>query len=521
MPYRELSVIEIKDVLRHWAKGEPTRSIVRLTGVSRNAVRRYVAAGRVHGLQLGEVEKATSDALVAKVVADVRPGGSRRVGAAREACAAHRDAIADWAKECDAPKIRRLLLRKYGVAVPLRTLQRFMNEDLGARKPRDTMRLADPKPGVLEFDFLELGTFVQTATGETRKVYAALMTASVSRHQFLWPCLGQTQSDVIASLEAAWVFFGGVFPVLLPDNLRAIVAKADGVNPRFNESFVEYAQARDITLDPARVRKPRDKARVERQVRYVRRDFFGGETFGSLEEIRAAARRWCRHIAGERDHATTCRPPHEHFEAEERAVLHPPPTTPYDAPIWSEHTVGRDHAIRVGDALYSVPYTFRGRLRARRDAAQVKLYDRGQLLKIHPRAPRGGSQLDPADAPPGREAAVDRSCTALLARADAHADVIGLYARRLAPDPERLWRDIRRIYRLLAVCETYGAEAVAEACRRALELDVIDIKRIEGMLAKGLERRTPVRAREGRAPGGKVLAFERPRSAFALPSETP
>lgn len=519
MPYRELSVIEIKDVLRYWAGGESTKGIVRRTGVSRNTVRRYVRAAQAHGLRRGEVDKALDDALLARVVFDIRPGGSREVGDARKACATHQADIEAWSKECDAPKVRRLLQRVHGVSVPLRTLQRFLKDELGARTSADTMRVADPDPGVLEFDFLELGTFVDQRTGETVKVSAALMTASVSRHQFLWPCLHQKQADVIDALEAAWGFFDGVFPVLLPDNLRAVVQAADAVNPRFNTGFVEYAQARGLTLDPARVRRPRDKARVERQVRYVRRDFFGGEQFGSLPEIRDAAARWCRLEAGQRDHGTLRRAPAEVFEEVERAVLRPAPSEPYDVPRWSEHTVGRDHAVRVADALYSVPYTFRGTLQARCDRTSVKLYDRGALLKVHPRAPRGGTQLDAADAPPGRSAAVDRSCATLFTRADAHSDLLGLYARRLAPDPKRLWSDIRRVYRLLGACDTYGVEAVEEACRRALELDVVDIKRIEGMLEKGLERRTTVRVRGRPAPRGQLLAFERPRSAFALSTE--
>lgn len=519
MPYRELSVIEIKDVLRYWAQHEPTRAIVRFTGLSRNTVRRYVKAARAHGLERGEVDKALDDAFLARVVCDVRPGGSREVGAARKTCARYRDQIEDWSRSCDAPKIRRLLQRAHGVSVPLRTLQRFMQEDLGVTKSTGTMRVADPDPGVLEFDFLKLGTFVDAQTGETVEVNAALMTASLSRHQFLWPCLRQQQGDVLDALEAAWAFFGGVFPVLLPDNLKAIVQTPDAVNPSFNPWFREYAQARGITLDPARVRKPQDKARVERQVRYVRRDFFGGERFGSLQEIREAAERWCRTTAGERDHGTLRRAPVAVFEEVERAVLAPAPSEPYDVPQWSEHTVGRDHAVRVGGALYSVPYTFRGRLKARRDRTSVKLYDGGVLLKVHPRVPQGETQLDPADAPPGREAAVDRSCADLFARAEAHGDQIGVYARRLAPDPKRLWSDIRRVYRLLGACDTYGPDAVEEACRRALELDVVDIKRIEGMLERGLERRTLVRVRERPQPQGQLLSFERPRSAFALPTE--
>lgn len=515
MSYRELSMVEVKEVLRLWVSRRSIKHIVRVTGLGRNTVRRYVRTAKNCGLVVGEHERAVDDAFVAEVAARLLPGGSSEVGEGRKACRQHRDKIELWSRSCDAPKIRKLLQRQ-AVEVKLRTLQRFIREELGPQ--RDTIRLPDPDPGVLEFDFLELGTF-EDENGHVIKVHGALLTAAVSRHQFLWPCLSQKRDDVIAALEAAWEFFGGVFPVLLPDNLKAIVDKSDAIQPRFNDWFYEYAQHRGFEIDPARVRKPRDKARVERQVRYVRRDFFGGETFRRLDEIRAAAVRWCRDEAGVREHGTTRRRPIEHFAETDADVLLPAPTAPYDQPVWSKHTVGRDHAVVVQQALYSVPYSVQGPVRVRADSTRVKVYHRRQLVKVHPRVPRGHKQLDPADAPPGKADLVDRSATSLFDRADEQSPIIGAYARQLAPDPRRRFGDIRKVYRLLGACQTYGVEAVEEACARARELDVIDMKRIEGMLAKGLERRKVVRVPSPKK-AGKVLTFERPSSDFALQKET-
>ena len=42
--------------------------------------------------------------------------------------------------------------------------------------------------------------------------------------------------------------------------MGTVVEKADPINPRLNQAFVEYAQARGFLVDPARVRKPTDKA---------------------------------------------------------------------------------------------------------------------------------------------------------------------------------------------------------------------------------------------------------------------
>jgi transposase len=63
---------------------------------------------------------------------------------------------------------------------------------------------------------------------------------------------------------------GGVFRTLIPDNLSAVVDDADPLEPCLNQAFVEYAQAHGFKVDPARVRAPQDKPRVERQVQFVR-----------------------------------------------------------------------------------------------------------------------------------------------------------------------------------------------------------------------------------------------------------
>lgn len=97
------------------------------------------------------------------------------------------------------------------------------------------------------------------AAGEHKKVcFALIFTACSSRHCFVWLTFHQTTEEVINGFEEAWRYFGGVFPVVVPDNLRPVVVDADPVNPRFNDTFLEYAQSRGFVIDPTRVRHPKD-----------------------------------------------------------------------------------------------------------------------------------------------------------------------------------------------------------------------------------------------------------------------
>jgi transposase len=491
MAYRELFVVEVREILRLWARGRGYRTVAQMTAVDRKTVRRYLAAAQALGFSRAEDSQPLDDELIAGVVAAVRPGGSSSPGAMRQHCREHHKLLADWLREgCRGPKIVKLLARHTGVVVPLRTLQRFLSEEVEGTRRRDTVRVVDPPAGqILEVDFLELGWFDERGSGQRRKMHALLCTAGYSRHQFLWPCLEQTQAEVIAGLEAAWRFFGGVFPVVVSDNLKAVVEVADSVSPKLNATFLEYAQFRDFEVDPTRSYKPKDKARVERQVRFARDDYFRGERFGTVEEARAEGERWCREDAGMRIHGTTRRHPLEVFEREELPLLKPAPTEVYDEPRWVTVSVGRDHAVVVEYALYSVPHEVTaGELRIRIDQATVRMYRGATLVKVHPRKRQGEANIDPADLPPGKAELATRDGAALQRRAEAFGPRVGEYARRLldAPLP---WSRLRHVYRLLGLAKRYGGELVDEACTRSLELDVVDVVRIDRMLERGLLRR--------------------------------
>ena len=511
MAYRELFVLEIKEVLRLWAHGHGYRKVARMTTVDRKAVRRYIEAAQALGLSQDEGGRPLDDDLLVDVVDAVRPGAPSSPGLMRAHCRKHRKLIDDWVAEgCKGPKIVKLIGRHTGVVVPLRTLQRFLTEEIEGPRRGGSVRIVDPPAGqCLEVDFLQLGFFEERSTGKRLKMHALLCTAGYSRHQFVWPCLDQTQEDVIAGLEAAWRFFGGVFEVLIPDNLKAIVLVADPVSPKLNAAFVEYAQSRDFEIDPARSRKPKDKARVERQVSFVRNDYFGGERFGSVEEARIEAERWCREDAGMRTHGTTRRHPLEVFEQEELPLLKPAPSEPYDAPRWVTISVKRDHAIVVDHALYSVPYVIEDtELRVRIDLATVKLYHGNKLVKLHPRKRQGEANIDPVDLPPGKAELATRDGATLQRRAEAFGPHAGEYARRLLDGPLP-WSRMRHVYRLLGLGKRYGGELLDEACARALELDVVEVIRIDRMLSRGLVRRGLLSAPPSRpAPRpGNVVAL--------------
>ncbi|MCC6436921.1 MAG: IS21 family transposase [Acidimicrobiales bacterium] len=490
MAFREVRVFEVREVLRLWVGGEGLRSIERLSQVDRKTVRRYVTVAEGLGLVREGSVGQLSDEFIGLVVEAVRPHRSDGHGAPWRLLVDRHDDIKGWvADELTGVKIHELLERR-SVVVPLRTVQRYVREECGRSRGRGpTVRVADGEPGdELQVDFGRMGFLVD---GDRRRVvWALIFTACYSRHCFVWLSYRQSLDDVIDGFEAAWAFFGGVFRTVIPDNLKAIVDQADRLEPRLNQAFVEYAQARGFAVDPARVRRPQDKPRVERTVQFVRNSMWAGETFVDLADAQRRAEQWCRERAGQRIHGTTqCRPA-ELFGLEEQPRLLPAPASHYDVPIYATAKVHRDHHIEVAKALYSVPGNLIGqRVDVRADRQLVRIYARGQLVKTHPRQPPGRRSTDPADLPDGTAVYALRDIDHLKRLAAGHGPAIGTYAAALL-DIALPWTKMRQVYALLGLVKKWGAERVEAACAKALQAEAINVGLIGRMLERGTENTT-------------------------------
>jgi len=440
-------------------------------------------AGVVRDGSLGQL----CDGLIGQVVAAVRPSRPAGHGSAWQLLQAEQERITTWVgKDLTVVKIGDLLARR-GVVVPYRTLHRFCVQCCGFGRGGTTVRVADGEPGVeCQIDFGRMGLIFDPAAGRRRTVHALIFTAVYSRHMFVWLTFSQTLEAIIAGCEAAWAYFGGVFKVLIPDNMKAIVAEADPVNPRFTVGWLDYAQHCGLATDPARVRHAKDKPRVERAVQYVRSNFFAGEEFIDLADGQTRLEKWCTTTAGQRIHGTTqARPAQVFAEHEPGRLLAVPP--PYDVPIFKTVKVHRDYHVEIARALYSTPKDYIGQyLDVRADSALVKLFCRGQLVKVHPRQRPGGRSTDPDDLPAEKVGYAMRDLDRLVAAARRHGHDVGIYAERLLDDPLP-WTKMRQVYRLLSLARRYGDTPVNTACGKALEIDVISVTKIASMLEKAAE----------------------------------
>ncbi len=203
------------------------------------------------------------------------------------------------------------------------------------------------------------------------------------------------------------------------------------------------------------------------------------------------------------------------FETVEQATLLPLSPEPFDRPTWAAATVHPDHHIQFHRALYSVPTRYIGqRVDVRGDRRVVRIYHRGDLIKVHvPQLP-GRRATDYADYPAARAPYAMRAPDACIRQAEGLGPAIGQFTTVLLSGTFP-WARLRQAQKLLRLAERYGAARVNAACARALAFELLDVRRVEGIVRTALERAP------GPAERGEVrplpARFARPPASFTHP----
>ena len=148
----------------------------------------------------------------------------------------------------------------------------------------------------------------------------------------------------------------------------------------------------------------------------------------------------------------------------------------------------------------------------RGDRQLVKLYRRAELVKVHPRQPRGGRATDPADYPPEKTAYALRAPDRIVRSARELGPSVESFAQKLFEGPLP-WAKLRSGQKLLGLGEKYTAARLdaACACARALSYELIDVRRLHRILLQALEVETLPPTADGPPLAGR---FARPGSAF-------
>ena len=489
---RELSMRQLRYLLRLHHDGVSVREIGRLLGVARSTVQDNLKRAAAADLEWPLPDDISDDALERKLFgrAGFTPGQRRRI----------EPDWADLARELRRPGVTMTILwEEYREVHPegygysrfcdlLRGFERRLTE-LVMRQHH----VAGEKAFV-DYSGKRIG-IVDPATGEIREAEIFVGVLGASNLTYAEATWTQQLPDWTGAHVRMFRFFGGTPKLLVPDNLKSGVIKASFYDPEINRTYGAMASHYSVGILPARPRKPKDKAKVEAGVRFAQSYILGRlrrQTFFSLAECNEAIALVMKRM-NERPMRKLGVSRRELFEKIERAALDDLPAEDWEFAEWCRARVNLDYHIEVHDFLYSVPHALiRCEVDVRVTARTVEIFHRGQRVGAHQRRYMGARHgTDPEHMPSSHRRYAEWSPDRFRRWAakigpNTEALIVAVLASR--PHPEQGFRTCLGILRSYRGVDPARVEVVSA---RALELGALNCKSIASLLTQKRDRPPP------------------------------
>ncbi len=481
---REVSMRQLRHLLRLHHGGVSAREMGRLLGVARSTIQDNLKRAAAAGLAWPLSDDVTDEVLELRLFgrAGVETGQRRRVEP-------------DWAalaRELKRPGVTMMILwEEY----------REINQDgYGYSRFCDLLRGFERRLSPVmrqhhvagEKAFVDYSgkriAIVDPETGEIHEAEIFVGVLGASNLTYAEATWTQQLLDWTGAHVRMFRFFNGSPKLLVPDNLKSGVNKASFYDPEINRTYGAMAAHYSVGILPARPPKPRDKAKVEAGVRFAQTYILGrlrALTFFSLAECNEAIKlvmqrmneRTMRHLGLSR---------RELFEKIERAALNALPSEDWEFAEWRRARVNLDYHIDVHDFLYSVPHALiRAEVEVRVTERIVEVFHRGQRVAVHQRRYMGRKHgTDPDHMPSSHRHYAEWTPDRFRRWAgkigpNTEALISAVLASRKYPEQGfRTCLGILRSYRGL------DAGRVEAVSARAVELGVLNGKGVASLLAR-------------------------------------
>ena len=485
MPAERLSMRKVREVLRlKFGLGLRDREIARSCSIPRSSVANYLNRAKEVGLQGWPLPADLNDEALESLLFSPAPP---RVERARLALP-------------DFPSIREELRRNKHVTLQLLWHEYKETHPDGYKYSRfcelynrwahnlDVVLRQEHRAGEKLFVDHAGPTVpvVDRATGEIRQAVIFVAVLGASNYTYAEATWKRDLACWIGSHVRALEFFQGVPAVTVPDNWKTGVKDPCYYEPDLNPTYRDWADHYGTVVIPARVRKPRDKAKVEAGVLIVERWILAAlrkRTFFSLAELNDAMRDLLVGL-NQRKFRKLDTTRARLFEELERPVLKPLPTEPF---VFAR--VHPDYHIEVQRHYYSVPYQYvHEELEARISESTVEIFRKGQRIATHARSVVQGKHTTRPEHRPKKHQDLEWTSSRIIEKGRlVGPSTVAVLARIMESrkHPELGYRSCQGLLRL---GKRYSNERLEAACRRALANDIRSYRSIKSILERGLDR---------------------------------
>jgi transposase len=226
-------------------------------------------------------------------------------------------------------------------------------------------------------------------TGEKKSTELFVGVLGASSYTFAEASFSQDLPSWLMSHVRMFEFFSGVPGAVVPDNLKSGVRSPDRYEPEINPSYQDMATHYGTCVLPARVRKPKDKAKVEAAVLVTQRWILARlrkKVFYSIHELNTAIAE-CLKLINDKKMRGINKSRSELYEELDRPALQSLPASRYEFAEWKKVRLHINYHIKLHEHFYSAPYTLiHKELWCRSTSDTVEIFHQGVRVSSHPRS---------------------------------------------------------------------------------------------------------------------------------------
>ena len=332
---------------------------------------------------------------------------------------------------------------------------------------------------------------IDLSTGEVIKAQIFVSVLGLSGYTYVHATASQKVEDFIRSHVTAFEFYEGIPKILVPDNLKSAIISNNKKGIVFNENYAELSRYYNFAIEPARVRKPQDKAKAEQGVQGIQRWIlarFRHRSFFSVDEINQAISElldiYNNKIIKRLGKSRT-----DIFEENEKKFLGELPANRFIYKELKIATVNIDYHVELNRCFYSVPFKYlKEKVELKYSNSLVEIYYKLKLIATHPRLYRiNDSSTMKEHMPLNHQYQNEKMNPQRLISwgASVGNDAKEFVEIRLEEPqyPEKVYRSLIAI---LSLGKLYGKIELNLALSYALKIDAKSVKSIESILSKRL-----------------------------------
>lgn len=475
---------KVKQILRLHADGVSNRKIARSLGIYKETVNNYIQKIKNHEYDLDKL-LSLEDPELERILFAGNPAYKQ------ERFDEFKEKIPYFEKELKKRHVTRYLLwqeyrRDYPDGYRYSQFCYHLQQSANARKPGSLIHYNPGEKLLVDFAG-DAVSYIDRETGEVIQTQVFVATLPYSDYTFIKAIPSQRTDDFLHALTCCLNHLGGSPKMLVPDNLKAAVIKADRYEPELNRLMEDFANHYGITVIPARPIKPKDKAAVENEVKIIYRRVYAklrNHTFFSIEEINQAfAQKVREHNQTRQQQKEYCR--QEKFLAEEKPLLKELPKEAFHVKYYASLKVALNNCVYLArdKHYYSVPYQYIGRqAEVIYTRSLVRIYVTGECVATHKRTVGYGYTTEKEHMGSAHNFYQSRSPEFYIKRAAKYSDMLAkLFTAIFKGErvPEVMYR---RCDGLLSLQRKTDPVVFEHSCRYALENNILALSSIKRII---------------------------------------